>query len=242
MRPSSSLNLALPRCWEELSEEQYAYVLEMIAAGFSGEQLKLYALLRFAELSPLVADADSPILEYNGEPVRVSRSELAIAAEALDWLDTYPISPIRPKKIGQAQAVDAFLYGVAFADFLALENLYQGFLFSKEKEALEEMAETLYPGLAEVDKRRESTHVAVIIWWSALKQTLSSTYTDLFAPSGNSTEQLSPAKVMNAMIRALTGGDIVKEEKVLAIDTHRALIELNEKAREAKEFNELNER
>ena len=47
---------------------------------------------------------------------------------------------------------------------------------------------------------------------------------------------------MNAMIRALTGGDVVKEEKVLAIETHRALIELNEKAREAREFNELNNR
>jgi uncharacterized protein YbjQ (UPF0145 family) len=41
---------------------------------------------------------------------------------------------------------------------------------------------------------------------------------------------------MNAEIRALTGGDITKEQAVLEMDCWRALTELNEKAREAQEF------
>ena len=42
---------------------------------------------------------------------------------------------------------------------------------------------------------------------------------------------------MNAQIRALTKGDITKEAEVLALDTHRALTELNAQAREYKELN-----
>lgn len=244
MPPSSlpKLEITLPRSWEELTQEQLAYVLEMMAAGFTAEDLKCYAVLRFAGLLPILPDGLTPILEYQGRPVRVNRDEIALAAAALDWLDTYPNFPVRLEKIGKAQAVDALLYGVAFADFLALENLYQGFLFSKEKKALEEIAETLYPGLAALDAQRHCTHVAVLLWWAGLKQTLATMYPDLFAPAECAGQQQTPAKVMNAMIRALTGGDVVKEEKVLAIETHRALIELNEKAREAREFNELNNR
>lgn len=42
---------------------------------------------------------------------------------------------------------------------------------------------------------------------------------------------------MNAQIRALTKGDVTKESEVLALDTWRALIELNAQAREYKELN-----
>ena len=39
------------------------------------------------------------------------------------------------------------------------------------------------------------------------------------------------------MIRALTKGDITKEPEILALDTHRALTELDAQAKEYKEFN-----
>ena len=41
---------------------------------------------------------------------------------------------------------------------------------------------------------------------------------------------------MNAQIRALTGGDITKEEAVLSMDTWRALTELDAKAKEVDAF------
>ena len=43
-------------------------------------------------------------------------------------------------------------------------------------------------------------------------------------------------KVIDAQIRALTKGDIVKEELVLQQDCWRALTELDALAREAEEF------
>ena len=43
---------------------------------------------------------------------------------------------------------------------------------------------------------------------------------------------------MDVQIRALTDGDITKEETIRQLPCWRALTELNEKAREAKEFHE----
>ena len=40
----------------------------------------------------------------------------------------------------------------------------------------------------------------------------------------------------NAQIRALTGGDVTKEEAIKKMDTHRALTELDAKARESEEY------
>lgn len=42
---------------------------------------------------------------------------------------------------------------------------------------------------------------------------------------------------MNAQIRALTKGDITKEAQVMAMDTWRALVELDAIAKESQELN-----
>ena len=42
---------------------------------------------------------------------------------------------------------------------------------------------------------------------------------------------------MNAQIRALTKGDVTKEAEILALDTWRALTELNAQAKEYKQLN-----
>ena len=47
---------------------------------------------------------------------------------------------------------------------------------------------------------------------------------------------------MNVQIRALTGGDVTKEEAVMKMDCWRALTELDAKAREAAEIKKMNKR
>ena len=46
--------------------------------------------------------------------------------------------------------------------------------------------------------------------------------------------QNANGRAPDAQIRALTAGDITKEPAVLKTETHRALTELNAKAREAR--------
>jgi hypothetical protein len=41
---------------------------------------------------------------------------------------------------------------------------------------------------------------------------------------------------MNMLIRALTKGDITKEKEILAMDTHRALVELSAQAEEYEQL------
>ena len=44
---------------------------------------------------------------------------------------------------------------------------------------------------------------------------------------------------MNAQVRALTDGDVTKEQQVFDTDCWRALTELDQKAREAEEYRKL---
>ena len=65
-------------------------------------------------------------------------------------------------------------------------------------------------------------------------QPMSSSSEDLLGYAPPIGEVLRTA--MNAQIRALTGGDITKEEAVLSMDTWRALTELDAKAKEVEDI------
>ncbi len=76
------------------------------------------------------------------------------------------------------------------------------------------------------------------MWYSRIKSVFAEQF-PYFFKSGNNSEEDSDynfVTAMNAQIRALTDGDITKEQEVLHMDTWRALTELNEKAREAEEY------
>ena len=82
--------------------------------------------------------------------------------------------------------------------------------------------------------------ISVMYWWASLKNYFNAEFKYFFngLPDGSSSsltgEQVKAA--MNAQIRALTGGDITKEKEVLAMDTWRALTELDAKARDYQEL------
>ena len=87
--------------------------------------------------------------------------------------------------------------------------------------------------------------ISIFYWFAALKDAFSRKYSDFFQPiadaatDGNLLGSSAPSveDAMNAQIRALTKGDVTKEAEVLALDTHRALTELNAQAREYRELN-----
>lgn len=73
-------------------------------------------------------------------------------------------------------------------------------------------------------------------WMSSLKTYFATIWENFFQPSANDGGEIDMVAIMNAEIRALTGGDITKEMQVLQTDCWRALTELDAKAREAQEF------
>ena len=94
----------------------------------------------------------------------------------------------------------------------------------------------------------DAERLSVFYWFASLKAYLAHEFSHLFTPVINIERNGNMFKPMvseyrllkdavNAQIRALTKGDVTKEKEVLAIDTWRALTELDALAKEYDEFN-----
>ena len=106
------------------------------------------------------------------------------------------------------------------------------------------MAQILYS--CDQMKPTKAHLVGIFYWIASLKQYFAREFPNFYMPATNTEEKLLGSgqtdtyrqlrESTNAMIRALTGGDITKEERILKMDTWRALTELDAKAREAEEL------
>lgn len=162
----------------------------------------------------------------------------------IGWLGELPTAPVRLEKICRAEALPADFQGVTFETYICVDNLYQGFLQTQNDALLDELARILYPKLGK-HKLDDAERISIFYWLASLKAFFSNRFSDFLQPvagasdgnllgSPNIGAQLQEA--MDAQIRALTKGDITKEKEILALDTWRALTELNAKAREYKQL------
>lgn len=238
-----SINFILPQDWQELGDKQLRYVYELIAAEHTTDEIKTICLLRWSGTKVIGRqETGSYILKKGKLLFEVTPVTLAELLPHLDWLGSLPTVPVRISKINRQQALPADFEGVQFETYIICDNLYQGYLSTQNDELLDQLGATLY-GKSMTFKPCE--RINIFYWFAALKETLSKKYSDFFQPIaeaatggnllGSATASLEDA--MNAQIRALTKGDITKEAEVLALDTHRALTELNAQAREYKELN-----
>ena len=103
----------------------------MATEKFTTEEIQLRFLRRFAFHRP--NPEIWPLLSANA---------FLKAAEALEWIESPPDTPIRVERIGKYKAVDAHLFDgrLKFGDYLICENLFQGWLSSRADEPLDQMA------------------------------------------------------------------------------------------------------
>ncbi len=233
-----TLNISLPASWQELTNAQLLYICALLAAeNYTPTELKTYCFVRFARLTPRGKAANlARVYIYNGHRIVINDSDMAAATSFLDWLDTPPALPVRPDKLGGGKAMDAELHGLPFATWLMVDNLWQGFVISKRTELMDSIAQHIVDGCRTPLTAAE--RYALILWLTGVRQLFAATFPDLFGGSGEGATPTaeSQREAMDAQIRALTGGDITKEQTVLESDTWRALTELNAKAREVKEL------
>lgn len=237
-----TINFTLPVRWSELTQEQLRYVF--FARSLYGDRAAEFILCRFMGLKVIRKDAARWLCSVTTDKGEVAftltAAMLAGHLERLDFLLDIPETPVRFSRILERDAVDAELHGVSFATWLKVENYYQGYLMSGREEALDGIIRLLYPPKGEENTKQKFTpaqRLMVFAWVATLKQCFTRYFPDLYVSAtadGDSAPDVTAA--MNAQIRALSGGDITKENQVLETDTWRALTELNEKAREAKEF------
>lgn len=237
----NTINFDLPKGWHELNQSELAMVMRCKARQEEPHQAKFAVLLHLTGLKVLRREDANwvctvPIGEKKPKRFLLDPELLPGLLEGLNWMDDPGEVPVRLDTLHGAEAIPVRLHGVPFTNYLQCENCYQGILQSQKEEAVQHLATLLYPGLH--NKLAVWEQLLVIQWWAQLKSMFAALFPHFFKPSGEAGGAPDMMEVMNNQIRALTGGDVTKEEEILNIDTWRALTELDAKAKEADEFNQ----
>lgn len=234
------LKISTPKSWQELTPPQLRYILTLQAQGIPSGTIQVSAFLHFAGLKIYKTEGDCLRLRAGMKVYRVKASDIAMAAMALDFITDPPTHPQLLTELAGKQAKDAELHGVPFAHYLQIENYMQQYIRTKDATLLTPVLALLYEDNPQEEDIDATARYMVLHWYNGLKPFLAQTFPDLFRPvSGAEGEEPDLREIMLAQIRALTGGDVTKEEQVLNVDTWTALAELNAKAREAKEVNKM---
>mgnify|MGYP000074393927 CR=1 FL=1 len=247
-----SINLTLPAGWHELDDEQLRYLFALIAEDFDSDAIKTLCLCRWSGLqvrhrhcADFSAGAERQVgyvCRHNGREFIVKAVQIAELLPALAWLDEMPSVPVCIRRIGRHRAFSPDFQGIAFEKFIVCDNLYQGFLATRSDDLLRDLASILYG--KEKIRLTPAEATSVFYWFCSVKTYLANLFPHFFqaapdnllgSPSLPSGKQIQES--VNAMLRALTKGDPIREADVLALDTHRALTELDAQAKEYQEFN-----
>ena len=239
-----TINLTVPRGWHELDDKQLRYLFGLLADDYSSAEIRTLCLFRWAGLKVQYCHNSHFVVRLGKDDFTLSATVVADAIETMKWLDEIPSYPVRLSHIGKFTALQADFLSVPFETFIFCDNLYQGYLHTKDDSLIDEMIKVLYNGCN--SKILPLERISTFYWFASLKQYFAKTFHHFFQQTGGTdTNLLGNAKsialqvkdAMNAQIRALTKGDITKEKEVLAMDCWRALTELDAIARETEELN-----
>ena len=228
------LNINIPKSWQELPDKELRFVFRLLQGDYSLAQIKTICLLRWANMRVVRREGAAFIIRHEKKNYPLTATQIMESTEALAWLGDFPQYPVRLSRIGIHRPVRADFQNVSFGDFLALDNLYQGYLQTEQPELLQDMAHIMYQTkhihLSKVEQ------ISIFYWYTSVKRFFANMFSHFFQTvqsDENSRPMLSLKDLqqnMNTQIRALTGGDITKEKEVLDMDCWRALTELEAKA------------
>lgn len=244
-----TINFQIPDSWSELSDKQLRKVYELIATGMDADEIKILCLLRWTDTKVIGRqDNGSYLLKKGSDYFEVTPAMLGEMLPQIDWLEQVSPYPVRLAQLNRKNAVEADFQGVDFETFIVCDNYFQGYLQTQNEQLLNDMGNAMYR--TEGKKFNDWSRISIFYWFASLKEYFSKEFPNFFQPAGATADGGNllggPQRVganmvresMNAMIRALTKGDITKEAQILAMDTWRALTELDAQAREYKQLNE----
>lgn len=238
-----NIDIKVPEDWAALTQKQLKRLFKLLALPFDPAGVKLLFLLRVNSMSVITRSIHGKyILRHRRRIFEADSWLLSQCTDMLHWIDTPPPYPVHLERIRSRKAVQADFQGVPFETYIITDNLYQGYLMTRDPALLDQAARALYPGLKARRPLKEWQRIAVFYWIASLKSMLSARFSDFFGPIpddgtlgiGSKADAVQAA--MNAQIRALTKGDITKEQEILKLDTWRALTELDAQAREYKQM------
>ena len=246
---SKTIDIKLPTRWEDLTQKQLRYLFGLIAQGYSIDEVRTFCLFRWNKITILHRYGDNGYMCKKGKQrFAITALQVAQAIVALDWIKTLPATPIRLERIGRLRAIAADFQEVPFETFIICDNLYQGYISTQDDKLLDEMAHHLYRSkyFSLIIRLSPADRINVFYWFASLKAMFSREFRNFLQPATSDNANLLNSDrsqyeiltaAVNAQIRALTKGDVTKESEVLALDTWRALTELDALAREYQELN-----
>lgn len=240
------LDFRFPTSWRQLNQEQLRYVFLAITF-FPPAKAKTYIFIRFTGIRIKKKLKQGWLCTYRiswRKRLRLVIHDWQICSflRQLDYISAPNSYPVRLDRIAGRYAIDALVHGLSFEEYLCCENHYQGYLFSQDISHLKALYSFLYKkksGITAAFKSfflhpKEYELLSVFLWWGSIKLYFASLFPHFFQPLQRNVEEEPTVPdlmgVMNAQIRALTGGDVTKEKEVLQMDCWRALTELDAKA------------
>jgi hypothetical protein len=246
------LRLECPTSWGELSQEQLHYVLDLIGSNlYSDVEIRTYMLFRFCGIEVLKKRLKSVSCRVRLENGRwhffdLQNWQVQDMIGQLSFVGSFEDFGRGLDTACGFKAADKLLSDYAFGWYLICEKWYQCYLNTKDFKYLERLASWLFMyGDEPVVKCEEAMKAFVVdaalgtsvfFWFSWIKQEFSRSFRHFFKPVNKVGGEYNFLESYNAQIRALTDGDVTKEDAVRRIETRRALTELDAKAREAEEF------
>ncbi len=260
---TQEFNFKAPSTWAELSEEQLRYVLSVMSIHHDHIVIKCYLLARFCGLTvhkytrtgwkcsvkcdESGENGDAKIGKVRERVLYISAAEILSLLKNFDFIDKFTdFRPLQRASDVLLTAVDSMLHDVSFYDYLNIEKNYQLFMLNQEDKFLSKMAHLMYrtaDGSADETAHFEPYELlGVFMWFSCVKEYFAANFTHFFklAREGGELRRVDILPAMQAQIRALTDGDVTKQQAVYNTDCWAALTELDNKAREAEEFKERN--
>ena len=231
------LELFCPVTWHQLTQEQLRYVLKLLVRNLDPVEVKIRVLCAFSGLRVRRKLQASYKCEIGSGRKRrivyVQAWQVQSMFDQLGFIDRVEDTDVRLEIIGGCHAVDLYLHGMSFRDYLMCERFYQLFLIHRKDEFLDKLASYLYVGDKDHWELSPVERLGTFMWFTHVKKALSENFRHLFQ-SGDESENYDLIASMNAQIRALTDGDVTREEQVLNVDCWRALTELDCKVRDAE--------
>lgn len=246
MPTPSNIFFQVPTSWSGFSQRQLSYYYSLLAAGYDTPELRLRLFLHCARLTPATPPRHAKTSDHyyyhpmHAKTLRITANEIEVHLSEFNFLQEPPTFPMLAP-IANKHPVPPMLNEMPFGQFLELQNYYVQFLLYNRSEALTAIARILWRF---EDEEPDPTpddeliyHAAIHLYMAGLSPWLARQFPELFrGEGGGNLDTERQREQTNAMIRALTAGDITREEAVLKAYAHRALTELNEKAREAREL------
>ena len=125
-RSMEAFSISLPQSWSELSDQQLLFFFRQVARDLPLKEVSAICLCKWAHLSVLFRDGSHRVLvrqRTTKREVWLADWQLVFAMQTLKYLGQFAPMPVRIARLQGAVAQPADLQGVAFSDYLALENL-----------------------------------------------------------------------------------------------------------------------